>query len=232
MARLVLVSGDKGGVGKSFYSRLLLNWYQRAGVPVRAYDTDKSNPTLERYFSDSDSIGLLDVESPESLDELLESLANAPKEEVFLLDCAARTFDSIHKWMIDVDFEALTGERGIELTIAFVLGADKDSLRILKTIFEEIGAAAKFVVIMNYGRASSFALYEDSQTRQKLKAAGAVEVVLPALLEKSTLQLDRLNLPFVEAIDHEKVQLADRARVKRYVNEAFTQLDGQKDLWM
>ena len=74
---MVLVTGDKGGVGKSFTSRTLLDWYLGEGKKVRAFDTDKTNSTLFRFYQEEGSVQQLDVESPGDLDELVNLLAGS-----------------------------------------------------------------------------------------------------------------------------------------------------------
>lgn len=231
MARVVWVTGDKGGVGKSFYTRLLVGWYRENNREVGVFDTDKANPTLNRFYGQIHGVNLLDVEDPAAMDTFLEHVANGPKEAVYVVDCAARTFDTISNWMKDVDFDSVKSDLGIMMTVPFLLGPDKDSLKILKHLSEALVGKADLVVVQNSGRGSSFKLYEESQTRKRLQAEGVKEQVLPPLLEKSNLELDRNNLPFREARESSILQIADRARVKRYVSEAFRDFDQSHGIW-
>jgi Mrp family chromosome partitioning ATPase len=48
--RLVVVTGDKGGVGKSTLSRALLHFYTSKNIPCIAFECDTRNPQLERHF--------------------------------------------------------------------------------------------------------------------------------------------------------------------------------------
>jgi ABC-type siderophore export system fused ATPase/permease subunit len=49
--RLVLVTGDKGGAGKSVMARILLDVYRHRNIHCIAYECDQSNPQLYRHYS-------------------------------------------------------------------------------------------------------------------------------------------------------------------------------------
>ncbi|MCC5623331.1 hypothetical protein [Nostoc sp. CHAB 5715] len=48
--RLIIVTGDKGGVGKSTFARALFQLYINKSLPCVTYEADLRNPQLERYF--------------------------------------------------------------------------------------------------------------------------------------------------------------------------------------
>ena len=49
---LVVVGADKGGVGKTTMSRLLLDYMASRGTPARAFDTEHPRGTLKRFHPD------------------------------------------------------------------------------------------------------------------------------------------------------------------------------------
>lgn len=236
MARLVLVTGDKGGVGKSFTARSLLDWYLSQGKQVQAFDTDRTNSTLFRFYGEDASVRQIDVENPGDLDELLNTLGKLSEEnaeDVILLDCAARTLDAFLKWMTEIDFMNLKRELRFAMTLAFVLGPEKDCITILKDVASQFGSEVDYVVIKNLARSSNFDLYENSNTRKLLlEDLKASELELPALLEKTTLLLDRYNLGFAKALSHQAVQLADRSRIKGFRSRVGGSFQEVEPKWM
>ena len=50
--RIVFVTGDKGGVGKSFTSRAIVQYYLDLKQPFRGFDIDPVNPNLEQFYPD------------------------------------------------------------------------------------------------------------------------------------------------------------------------------------
>ena len=52
MKKIILVTGDKGGVGKSFTARIIADYLLDKKVSFRAFDTDKTNATFYRFYPD------------------------------------------------------------------------------------------------------------------------------------------------------------------------------------
>jgi hypothetical protein len=237
MARLVFVTGDKGGVGKSFTSRALLDWYLESGISVQAFDTDKTNSTLFRFFQKMDHEGLtleqIDTDNQSALDELLERLATAKKEDVIMLDCAARTMDKLLLWMKEVDFFSLALDLNIQITLAFVLGPEKDCVAILKDIAEEFQGNVSYVLIKNLGRGAEFKVYDQSKSRDRiLNEFSGFEIEIPALMAKTSLEVDRLNLPFIVAKEDTALMIADRQRVTTFRSKLFHSFERVRGLWI
>lgn len=135
MKKLFFVTGDKGGVGKTFTTRLLDSYLSEKKKTYLSFDTDKANSTFKR-FSINDAI-LIDLDEKGALDEVFEDVLVDSNTEYLLVDCAARTLDSILKWMSEVDFNSISNELDIETSFFFVLGHDKDSLQILNDLLKK-----------------------------------------------------------------------------------------------
>jgi len=216
MNRVVFVTGDKGGVGKSFLSRTLMGWYQTRGTPVHGFDTDKTNSTFYRFFAKDNSVGHLDVDAPESLDQLI-NLITSGEDKIILIDCAARTMDQLLTWMREIDFLGLKEEYKFQITLAFVMGPEKDCVAILKDIYGSFQNTVDYIVVKNMAKGRAFDIYDNSTVRKELlEKAQAQEMELPALFDRTAMLVDRLNLSFETAINHKDVQIADRQRIKAY----------------
>ncbi len=237
MKRIVLVTGDKGGVGKSFTSRLLLDWYLSKGEKIKAYDTDKTNSTLYRFYQDSISENLdlnqLDTDSQETLDQFLNDILDENETNTYMLDCGARTLDRLFVWMKEVGFSEIAKEHGVLITVAFVLAPEKDCVQILKDVMLELNDQVDYVIIKNKGKGSDFRIYEESQTRQKLIGElNAKEIDIPPLFQKTALEVDRKNMPFSIAKESTALSVTDRSRLRTYEAQVTPIFDGVQSLWM
>ncbi len=226
MARLILVTGDKGGVGKSFLARALLDWKLAQSAAIQAFDTDKTNSTLFRFYPSH--VQHLDLECTEELDGLLERFKT---QDVFLLDCAARTLDIFLKWAEGVDLLECQKQLSFQITLAFVLGPEKDCISILKDVFHRFQSGVDYALILNQAKGCDFSLYQNSNTRKLLlESHQALEWEMPALFEKTVRVLDRLNLSFDQAVGNAEVQLADQSRVRLF-REKMKTLFSKGNLW-
>lgn len=217
--QVLLITGDKGGVGKSFFSRLLTDYFKTKGVKFNAYDTDSTNSTLFRFYGDLTY--QLNIEDTTELDELLTTISNAKGD--LIVDCGARVLDRLVTWMDQVDFLSLQEELNFEVTLVFVLGPEKDCVQILRDVVDRFNANVQYVIVRNLGKGRSFGIYDGSQTRKRLvEELDATELDLPALFENTTLFLDKNNLGFTDALTSSNTSIADRQRIKKFRDEAFS----------
>ena len=83
---LILVGADKGGVGKTTVSRILLDYFARKNVLTRAFDTENPRGSLKRFYPATTEI--IDLENVAHQMKVLDTLesANVP---VTLVDLKA-----------------------------------------------------------------------------------------------------------------------------------------------
>ncbi|NMG11122.1 ATP-binding protein [Brasilonema sp. UFV-L1] len=80
--RFVIVTGDKGGVGKSTFARALFHFSINKNLPCIAYDSDRTNPQMQRHFKNK--VRFTDIFQRGGADNLLLDLENMPIPVVLL----------------------------------------------------------------------------------------------------------------------------------------------------
>ena len=53
MAIINLIDGEKGGVGKSWVARTMLQYLKDRAIPLAGIEADRSNPTVLNIYKDS-----------------------------------------------------------------------------------------------------------------------------------------------------------------------------------
>ena len=96
MARVHLVGGEKGGVGKSPVARLLAQYFIDRSMPSLGSTPIKSHGALVRFCAGYASPVVVD--RFESLGTLVEAAAEDPERRV-LVDLAAPTYHPRVRWM-------------------------------------------------------------------------------------------------------------------------------------
>ena len=226
--RLIFVTGDKGGVGKTTIARVIADYLEKGENKVSYFDTDKTNATFKRFIGEG--CKLLDIDQKGTLDELIDDVVKLKPGTQCVIDCAARSLDVILEWMDQIEFENIVKETSLSLALVFVLGSDKDSLQILSDLFDDMesfGINPQYFIVKNMGRSSDFSQYENSQIKTKLKLNGALELVIPELLERSCLALDKNNIRFsyLDGIASDKLTITDKQRAKSFIRKSFEALE-------
>lgn len=144
--RLVIVTGDKGGVGKSTFARGLLHSYLSANEFPIVFEADKSNPNIERFYGNSGlTIKKTDVTNPNKLDSFIDLVAAQvtsvidseeiiSSDEKILIDLPAQSNQFFFKFIEDMDlFSILENRLKMRTTMVVVLGVKVASVLLAAT---------------------------------------------------------------------------------------------------
>lgn len=244
-ARLaVFVHAPKGGVGKSFFSRGLLDYWRSAGSVAAAYDADagtERTETLVQYYGQRDGQGrLLDVQDPMkgvfpfTLDEarerdLLVNLLDQTSASRIIIDLPGGAGHNMSQVLGGADrlFAAYL-ERGVQPVVVLVISHLKAAAAGVGATIEAFGMRPTYVVCKNLGCASADAFRVFHGYKRKgesrwgggaraLAAVNGIVVPMPALDPYTVGELDEHDLRFDEAEWSQRLESsADRIRVAQW----------------
>jgi hypothetical protein len=228
IGRLVLVTGDKGGTGKSVMARLLLDIYRHRNIDCIAYECDQSNPQLFRHYKNiPPGVKTLKLNQRGGADALQDDLERfSPK--VSLVDLPAGAAEYFESVASDIHLFKNAEIMGYRITMVSVLGRVKDSVVQLKRLVDFCSDRVDYVVAKNlyWGEDKKFIRYNDSKVRQViLNELGAVELLLPDLYDNLFDFIDSQDLTFREALEHDGLTVSNRSRIFDWVDKAETQLE-------
>ncbi|CAK0747684.1 putative Chromosome partitioning protein ParA [Gammaproteobacteria bacterium] len=235
MSRLILVHGDKGGVGKSTLSRAVLDYlYRKIRIPV-VYDADCRNSQVYRFYKDIFPVNQLDLRIRGAFDKILDKLSEGKKTtekySVFV-DLPAQAGKDLDEALSEMRFVDALDSIHARATVLFVIGRSMDSVNALQIASNIFGTSADFVVIKNgfFGEPDHYTLYDSSQIRQNLLKGGAKELLIPVLWGDAYDAVDRLNLPFFKVAESE-LPLSTKARVSSWLDKFDAQFE-KIDSWL
>ena len=245
--RVALVASEKGGVGKSVFARTLVDWLRFSGYRVAAYDADGGiGATLRVLGERGDNGALKPAQDPligvgyyngRAEDErnlLLDSIASG--EGLYVHDLAGGLLADLTR-IVDGG-EGLTGlldafeSHGYRLAIFHVISPDIGSAQSVARWLDLIGDRADHVAVVNlkhgrppadfpfwYGHDDAAGVRKGGKTRERLLAAGGVQVTFPGLPSGTFAKLDAENIPFSNAANAGLLTITERAHVAKFVNE-------------
>lgn len=241
LKRVVLVASEKGGVGKSVFSRSLIDHLRStANVTVAAYDADGGVGALVRVLGTRDAggrieadqvpsegVGFYNVRADGERNQLLDCIEGG--DDLIVHDLAGGALADLTRIVDGGDgLDGLLGafeEHGYRLTIAHVLSADIGSAQSVSRWIDLVGDRADHVAVRNLAFSdhpfwNGFRTTDGSTKGGKTKATliemGGVEIDLPKLPDGTFAKLDAENVRFSGANDAAVLTITERAHVSKF----------------
>ncbi len=245
--RVALVANEKGGVGKSVFTRSLVDHLRTAGERVAAYDADGSVGATARVLGSRDAKGLIErMQNPvegigyyngradDERNILLDSIKLG--ERLYIHDLAGGLLADLTR-IVDGG-EGLDGlldafeAHGYRLTVFHVISPDVGAAQSVARWLSLIGDKADHVAVINlkhgkppadfpfwYGFTDAKGAAKGGKTREALRAIGGVEIEFPSLPSGTFAKLDAENIPFTRADKAGLLTITERAHVTKFLRD-------------
>lgn len=245
--RVALVANEKGGVGKSVFTRTLVDHLRTSGKRVAAYDADGSvgatarvlgtrddNGSIERVQDPIEGIGYYNGRADDERNILLDSIESG--EKLYVHDLAGGLLADLTR-IVDGG-EGLDGlldafeTHGYRLTVFHVISPDVGAAQSVARWLSLIGDKADHVAVINlkhgrppadfpfwYGFIDAKGMAKGGKTRERLLAGGGVEIEFPSLPAGTFAKLDAENIPFTRADKAGLLTITERAHVAKFLRD-------------
>ena len=212
---IYLVSGCKGGVGKSIVSMALVDYLQMLGVDVLLIETDNSNADVGRAYKNSVTTHLLNLDDNDGWTELLHLCVARPGSTV-VINGAARDSLGVNKYG-KIFNDSLPGLKR-KLVTLWVINRLRDSLEMLKRFMVAIPESDVHVVRNGYyGPTGKFELYNNSALRKRIEGSGGKSVTFSNLGTRVSDAIFSVPMTIAEAM--KKLPMGNRVELARWRNE-------------
>jgi CobQ/CobB/MinD/ParA nucleotide binding domain len=251
LRKLVMVTGDKGGVGKSTFARGLAQTYIDNAVKFVGLDADNSNPHLIRFYEKAANIQRLDISNSDKLDEFVDNLKELvyPKskesgkyrdsQSLILLETPSQFLPTLKILITEMGFlDVVNNKCKMQVTIVIVISTIIDCITQLLELYSFCGDRVDYVIVKNlfYGETEQFTFYNSSEEikviEQQVKATGHdfTSINMPKLAKKSYDFLDVKNLTFRQGLEQDEYPSVF-GRVLSWLNNFKGQIKPKKDLF-
>jgi hypothetical protein len=228
--RLILTHGEKGGVGKTTVARIIADFLNSRKVSFRAFDAEGSTGQLLRFHR-TETLPV-DVADATGIGPVLDYAMDGAGRRIALVDLGARSGEDLRSWLYRGGALEEAGSGHLGITVVYVLGGAVDSVGHLKECFQALGRDVSYVAVRNYGVAGKFDIYDQSNIRKEILAAGAKEIALPALDGAVYQSVDRSSLPFSSFAESTGTTagFTEKRYCRTWLRECFAALEPVSDL--
>ena len=215
-----MVSGSKGGVGKSIFSMAMIHYLGGRGEKVLLIDADTANPDVGKAYSKAVETRYINLDERDGWMDLVNCLAEQLDHTV-VINTPARSSEGVKL------YGTLLTESLVEITrdlvTLWVIISQRDSLQLLKEYLDTVNTGTTHVVRNLYhGPERKFELYNNSKIRTAVEAQGKT-FNFPEVADRISDQLHSERMPIQRVI--ETAPVGNRAEVNRWVKECAMVFD-------
>ena len=226
MAKIHLIGGEKGGVGKSMVARLVAQYLIDHSIPFLGFDSDRSHGALLRFYAGYASPVLVD--RYDSLDAIVEAAAEQPERRI-LVDLAAQTQQSLTTWMDESQLLGLAPELGLQIRYWHVMDNGRDSVDLLKQLLDRYGQRLAYVIVQNQLRGDDFPILRQSGQLERAQGWGAQVVTVKRLQDATVTKIDANSSSFWAAAQSDdksgaRLGLLERQRLRSWLKNAYEEI--------
>lgn len=225
----------KGGVGKSFVSAVLAQYFRSIGVAAKCVDTDPVNKTFANYKAlEAQHVDLLDGSkiNERNFDALMERLLT--EDGVFVIDNGASTFVPLTNYLAENGAFHMLAEAGVKVYVHSVITGGQALIDTLHgfTSMAQLSETPNLVVWLNefFGpieRDGKGFPEMRAYTDHAAKVRGIVTIVRRTqdTFGKDIEEMTSQKLTFDEAIAGSMFPIMAKQRIKTVQRDLFSQLD-------
>lgn len=196
---LIVVGADKGGVGKTTVSRLLIDYLAARKTPARAFDAEFPRGTLERFHPDMTEI--VDLRQTGDQMKIIDTLEDAgPK--VSVLDVRAGSLGPTLQALEDIGFIEAAKDGQFTFCLFHVLGPSVSSLDEISITSPYVSDANYFLVKNHINDTTFFEWDPETYGSYFDGVQTAGEISIPKLNELAYEQVEVAAVPFSEFVDN------------------------------
>ncbi len=219
MATINLIDGEKGGVGKSWVARTMLQYLIDNGIPVASIETDRSNPTLSNIYKESRPAIFSENEKMSDVADVIFEYA---LKKTVVVNLPAQSDRAVSQWIDTKGLLDLGKEHGVSFIKWFVSDGESDSLELFVKSLEHYQGYITHVFIKNYGRCDEWAYFKAHEDVQKAITEYGVKVIeFPKLSDGRRIEINAKRLTFEDASNYPEFGIIGRNQIKTYLREAY-----------
>ncbi len=229
MATIHLIDGEKGGVGKSFVARTMIQYYLDKNLPFVAVETDRSNPDVASIYKNLCQYAVFteDEKQADKADRIFELAMKKP----VIVSLPSQVHRAVKSWIDRNKLLSLGSEYGVGFCKWFVCNGEYDSIKLFLASLNCYQNNLTHILVRNNGVCDEWEPIEEDPEVQKLIKQYKVKVIdFPKLGHRERYTLAQKRLKFDEARRYKDFGVLGQQRVVNFLKAAYTAFESA-DVW-
>jgi hypothetical protein len=222
------IGGEKGGVGKTFVSRCLVQYFLLKTWDFHLIEADAAIADVSSVFQDASTITLSDHPHRYAEPDIIFEKA---RQKTVIVNLPSNTQGVLHEWMRQTNLLNLSQDYQVSVMYWFVTDGCFASVKLLQRSLAEFNHAIPHLLVRNRGRLNGvdFTYLDHDMVYQKaIQAKNLLRVLdFPVLGSAEQYFIDRhdLRLQEAQARATEELGIIPSQRIKSFIDEMVKVFD-------
>jgi len=224
MATIHLIDGEKGGVGKSFVARTMIQYGLDRNLTFTAVETDRSNPDVAGVYQDICKFAVFS-ENEKQADQA-DRIFEMATEQPVIVSLPSQVHRSVKGWIERNKLFELSDEYGVNFCKWFVSNGEYDSVKLFCSSLDAYGSNIAHILVRNLGLCDDWSQIDNDPELQKLLKKYKVKVIdFPKLSHKERYTINKEQMRLDKARDYKEFGILGKQRVVNFLKSAYSAFD-------
>ncbi|MGM3309736.1 mobilization protein [Anabaena sp. WFMT] len=229
MATIHFVDGEKGGVGKSLFTRVMVQYCIDNKLVYELVEADQSNPDVGAFYPNNHKIAVFSESERKAYEA--DEIFNLALTTSVIVNLPAQVYPAVTDWIERNHILEITGKDKVKIHKWFVCSGGYDSVQLFMQSLERFEKKIKHIFVRNFGLCDDWKHVDENKDLKDLIKAYKVAVIdFPKFSYRERNMLDAKRINFAAAKDYDELGILGRQRLHSFLKKAGEEIEKAK-IW-
>lgn len=224
MQTIHAVTGEKGGGGKSFFAKAMVQFALDRKYPFTLIETDRSNPDVANVYPKISKYAIFTEDEAEQYKA--DPIFEYATEGNVIVSLPSQVHRAMTKWIERNNLLEIAPQYKVQFYNWFVCTGRYDSVKLLENSLKYYQNRMPHVLVRNWGFCDDWSHLETQKELQKLLKQYQVKIIdFPKLELRETFLIDQHRLNFEQARKSTRFSILGRQRIKNFLSACYEAID-------
>ena len=229
MATIHFIDGEKGGVGKSLFARVMVQYCIDNKLLYELVEADQSNPDVGAFYPDNHKTAIFSESERKAYEA--DEIFNLALTNSVIVNLPAQVYPAVTDWIERNQILEITGKNKVKINKWFVCSGGYDSVQLFMQSLQRFEKNIKHIFVRNFGLCDDWKHIDGREDLQDLIKAYKVAVIdFPKFSYRERDLLDAHRINFSQAKDYGELGILGKQRLHSFLKKACEEIEKAK-IW-
>jgi hypothetical protein len=220
MARIHLIDGEKGGVGKSLFARVMVQYAIDKKLEHTLVDADITNQDVKRFYDYA-----VDAEFSEAVNkgDKADIIFELARKQPVIVNLPANVFPQVKNWIKNGRLLEVADKYGVDICKWFVCDGGFESIDLFYQSLKLYKEKMQHIFVRNFGKTDDWSFLKDNPTYKDLckKYEKTLKIIdFPMLYPGDRYFIDSNKFRFDAIEIEETMPIMSQQRLSTFLEES------------